>query len=71
MQALKDFLQTIVQAAAYGIATERQPLGQDLQQVFHRRTTIQTNHVQVDAVAFFQIGGDEQVVHHLLHVHAV
>ncbi|MNV34760.1 hypothetical protein D3C71_1261890 [compost metagenome] len=71
MQALKDFFQTIVQTATHRITTERQPLGQDLQQVFHRRATIQTNHVQVNAVAFFQIGGDEQVAHHLVHIHAV
>ena len=71
MQALKHFLQTMVQTTAHRIAAEGQPFGEDLQQVFHRRTTVQTNHVQVDAVAFFQIGSGEQVVHHLLHVHAV
>ena len=71
VQALEDFFQTVVQTTSHGIAAERQPFGEDLQQVFHRRTTIETNHVQVDAVAFFQIGGGKQVVHHLLHVHTV
>ncbi len=71
MQALKHFLQTMVQTTAHGIAAERQPFREDLQQVFHRRTTVQPDHVQVDTVAFFQIGGGEQVVHHRLHVHAV
>ncbi len=71
MQALKHFLQTIVQTTAHRVAAERQPLGEDLQQVFHRRTTIQTDHVQVNTVAFFQIGGGEQMVHHLFHIHTV
>ena len=71
VQALEHFFQTIIQAAAHGIAAERQPFGEDLQQVFHRRTTIKTDHIQVDAVTFFQIGGGKQVVHHLLHIHAI
>ncbi len=71
MQALEDFLQTIVQSAAHGIAAEHQPFGENFQQVFHRRTTIQTDHIEVNAIALFQIGGSEEVVHHLIHIHAV
>ena len=71
MQALEDFLQTIVQSAAHGIAAEHQPFGEDFQQVFHRRTTIQTDHIEVNAIALFQLGGSEEVVHHLIHIHAV
>ena len=71
VQALEDFFQTVVQAVTHGITTEGQPLRQDFKQVFHRRTIVQADHVEVDAVAFFQIGGGEQVVHHLLHIHAV
>ena len=71
MQALEDFLQTIVQSAAHGIAAEHQPFGEDFQQVFHRRTTIQTDHIKVNTIALFQIGGSEEVVHHLIHIHAV
>ena len=71
MQAFKHFFQTIVQATTYGIAAERQPFGEDFQQIFHRRTTIKTDHIQIDAVAFFQIGGGKQVVHHLLHIHTI
>ena len=71
MQAFEDFLEAIVQATTHGIATERQPFGEDLQQVFHRRTPVKTDHIKVNAIALFQIGGGKQVVHHLFHVHAI
>ena len=71
MQALEDFFQTVAETTAYGIATESQPFREDFQQVFYRRTVIETDHIQVDTVALFQIGRREQVVHHLLHIHAV
>jgi hypothetical protein len=64
MQAFQHFFQTMVQTTTHRIAAEGQPFGEDLQQVFHRRATIEADHVQVDAVAFFQIGGGEQMAIH-------
>ena len=61
----------MVQTATHGIATEHQPLAEDLQQVFHRRASIEADHIEVDAVAFFQISSGKQVVHHLFHIHPV
>ncbi|GCU56882.1 hypothetical protein HmCmsJML030_02937 [Escherichia coli] len=71
MQALEDLLQAIVQTAAYGITTEHQPFREDFPQIFHRRTPIQTDHIEVNTIALFQIGGGEEVIHHLLHIHAI
>ena len=61
----------MVQTATYGITTEHQPFAEDLQQVFYRRAAVETDHIEVDAVALLQIGGGEQMVHHLLHIHPV
>ncbi|MNG96815.1 hypothetical protein D3C79_558980 [compost metagenome] len=71
MQAFQHFFQAVVQATAYRIATERQPLGQDFYQPLDLRAVVQTDHVHVDAVAAFQIGGRKQVVHHLFQIDTV
>ena len=76
-QALKDMqttqhtLKAVVKTALDGIATEYQPFRQDFQQVFHRRTVVEADHIEVNAIALLKIGGGEQVMHDLIEIHAI
>ena len=71
MQTAQHFFQPVIQAAAHRFAAVNQPLIEDLNQPFDCRTSVQADHIQVDAVASFQIRGREQVSHHLLKIDPV
>ncbi len=71
VQATLDLLQAMVEAAGHRIAAEAQPFAQQVLEVLDLRAAIQADHVEVDAVAAFQIGGDEQVAHQLFGIDAI
>ena len=71
VQALIDRVQAVVQAAAHGFFAVHQPFAQDLSEVFHLRTAVKADHVHLRAVAFFEVGGGEEVLHQPFVIDAV
>ena len=71
MQAINHLLQTMLKATANDLCTPSEPLSQYLTQVFHLRTTINTDHIEVNAVAALKISGGKQVRHQLLNIDTV
>ena len=66
-----DALEAVLQAPAHGFGAELEPLLEQLLQVVHPRPAVETDHVQVHAIAALKIGGGEQVRHQLHRVHTV
>ncbi len=66
MQAPFDLIQSELQAPLDGVLAEREPFAQDLLEVLDLRPPIEPDHVEVGAIAAFQIGAGEQVLHHRL-----
>ena len=71
VQTALDFIQAVLQAAAYGADAEGQPLAQQGAQVLQLRLAVQADDVDVDPVGAFQLGGGEQVLHQLVGIDAV
>ena len=59
MQPLFDLIQPVLQPSPHGYDPIAQPFFQNLFEIFNVRTTIQANHVEIDSITFFQIGGGE------------
>ncbi len=64
MQATGHPFEPEIQALAHRLLPKRQPFAENGMEVFHLGTLIQTDHVQVDAVGAFQVGGGEEMRHH-------
>ena len=71
MQTRQHFIEAELQTTTNGFGAVREPFAQHHLQVFHLWTTIQTNHVHINAEVLFQIGGGKQVRHHRIGVHPV
>ena len=71
VQPLQHTLQTIFQPTANSVCTKFKPLPQYANQAFNSGTTIYTDHVQVDAVTAFQVGGRKQMVHQAIDIDPV
>ncbi len=71
VQAVQHLVQPVLQAPAHGGGAELQPLLQDLAQVLDPGTAVETDEVQVDPVAPFQVGGGEEMGHEAFQVHPV
>ena len=71
VQAVLNFIQTILQAAAHGADTEGQPFAEQGAQVLHLGLAVQTDDIDVDPVRAFQLGGGEQMLHQLVEINAI
>ena len=71
MQAVADLLQPVFQTASHGGHAVLEPFDQNLAQSPHARAPVQTDHVQVHAIAAFQVGGGKQVRHQLIQIDPV
>ena len=71
MQSFQHLVEAVLQAATHRLETKHEPLSQDAAQVLDLRATVQADHVEIDAVAAFEIGGGEQVQHHALDIDPV
>jgi len=61
VQSRVDLVEAESQASGHGVDPERQPLDQQLAQAQDPRPAVARNHVQVDAIAAFEVGRCEQM----------
>src|SRR3546814_6114519 len=71
MQAALDLAQPMAQAAAHGVDAKAQPFAEQQLEVLDLRPAIEADHIEVDPVALFQVGGGEQMPHQLLDINPV
>ena len=71
MHPVHYLIQSMLETASDGVQAECQPLPEQGTQVQHPRLSVHADHVQIDTVVAFQIGGGEQVVHQLLEINPV
>src|SRR5690606_14306965 len=68
VQPRENFIETELQTFARSVGAELQPLGQNVLQRFDLRATVEADHVHVDAIGSFKIGGSEQMLHHIVEI---
>jgi hypothetical protein len=71
VQPRLDLLEAVREPPRDRVHPEREPLLEQRLQPHHARAPVAGDQVQVDAVAALEVGGREQVRHHLLDVHPV
>src|SRR3546814_8387072 len=65
VQAIVDLGKPMIDALGHGREAIVQPLAENLLEILHARPAIETDHVEIDAIAAFEIGGREQMRHQL------
>src|SRR5579862_3947241 len=71
VQSTVDLVEPELQATGHGGGAKLQPAAEDLAQAHDLRAAIQPDDVQIHTVAALKIGGGEQMLHHLIEIHAV